>query len=200
MDQPSNPNPPDAVPMASLSPAMMAQPKKSRVWLWLLIGGGGLVTLLVLCAGGFTYFLMSGHAKIEPVVDAFQAKVDAGDFSGAYQSIGPEWKAINTEKVFTGFESSVHDKMGKLLNKSMTSFNIQDGSNSGTATIAYNCTYEKGPAAVTYTLSKSTGVWLIVGHNVDSPAITQLVTCSKCAAVAKEWTDYCGQCGAKMNR
>lgn len=200
MDEHSNTPPPPAAPLAYAPPVMMAKPKKSRWWLWLLIGGGGVVGLVILCAGGFAWFLMSGKAKIEPVVDAFQAKIDAGDFQGAYQSIGPEWKAINTEEVFTSFESAVHRQLGKLLSKSMTSINIQDTTVQGTATMAYNCSYEKGQAVVTYTLTKSTGAWLVVGHRVECPAMIQMMTCPKCGTVSENWVDFCGKCGAKLDR
>ncbi len=178
----------------------MAPPRKSRLWLWLLLAGGGFFFLILVCAGGFGWLLIKGHAEIEPIAEAFQAKVDAADYSGAYQSIGPEWKAVDSEEKFTSFESSVRKQLGVMLSKSTASFNVQDGVGQGSATITYNANYEKGPASVTYTLSKRGGAWLVIGHNVDSPLLTQLVTCPKCGHVANVWSDFCGECGAKMDR
>lgn len=198
MDEQSKPTPPPAVPMAQV-PMTAAAPKKSRWWLWLLLGGGGVVGLVILCAGGFAWFLMSGKAKIEPVVDAFQAKVDAGNYKTAYQSVGPEWKSIDTQAGFTNLEKVIRDHLGNLQSKSMTGININDGTNGGIATISYSASYQKGPADVTYTLSNSTGSWLVIGHNVNSPVLTKLMTCPKCGAVSNTWSEFCSKCGAKMN-
>lgn len=199
MQNDSPPAPPMA-PTATHAPVGASATKSSSGLRWLLIGGAGLFALVVLCAGGFVWFYMSSQTEVEQVVNSFQAQLDAEDYAAAYRTIGPELKAMSSKADFTDIESTILKQLGKLQSKTLQSFNVQESTTGGSATIVYHCTYKKGQGQVKYTLSKSTGLWRVIGHHVESSALLKILTCPSCGKVMNDFPQFCSGCGAKLNR
>lgn len=198
MDDPSQSReskPLSAIPIEYAAPVHVPA-KKSRPRLWLTLIFGGVVVAAV---GGWFVFAIAGRlSQIESAVDAFQGKIDAADFGGAYRLADPSLRATTGETSFTEHESAVHQLLGELKEKSMGTVSFHEGSGTTDAWVTYGAWFEKGAAEVTYSLSKSTGRWRVTGKTVSSPAVTALLTCSKCGTVSAVYADRCGKCGANM--
>jgi ssDNA-binding Zn-finger/Zn-ribbon topoisomerase 1 len=164
----------------------------------LVLGCGLLVVLVALCGGGFALFMAQGKAKIDPVAEAFVQKLNAKDYSGAYASIGPEWKKIQEPAKFEEFLTLIHDVMGSCQSKSVTSMNFKSLGSGSTAQVVYSAKFTNGSGTIRASFTNSSGPWKVVGWRVESPLFKQALTCPKCNQTSKNLAKFCPSCGAPL--
>lgn len=193
--------------MSEIPSPMMAQPlaygtslppKKSRWKIWLGLGIGGLLLVIAVCAGGFSWLILGGKAEVEPAVEAFLTQVESEDYTGAYNSLGPEWKTKDTQVSFEHLEKVIRLTMGSMQSKTFEGFHIDWKNGKSVAEITYNAIFTKGGGELALTLMKSTGTWKVVGHRVNSPLFVKTLTCPHCKTVQDGMGEYCSKCGKKM--
>jgi hypothetical protein len=188
-----NPPPAELVDYGNAAP-----PKKPRWKLWLGLGLGGAVLLVGVCGGGFAWFIMRGKAEVEPVAEAYLAKIESQDYSGAYDSIGPEWKGMQSLEQFTRFQTLFRKHLGPLQSKSIDDFNIKRETGTSVAVMGYSAKFQNAGGTITLTLTNSTGAWKVAGHRVDSPLFAKLLTCPNCKSVNQSLGEFCSSCGKPM--
>lgn len=195
MSEPPIANPP---PAELVEYGIAPPPRKSRWKLWLVLGIGAAVLGVAICAGGFSWLILGGKAEVEPAVEAFLAKIGAEDYAGAYDSIGPEWKNLQTLEQFTKMHQIFRKHLGPLQSKTFADFNIKRDSGASVAVIGYRANFKNAAGAITVTLTNSTGDWKVAGHRVDSPFFTKLLTCEHCKTVNESLGKFCSSCGKPL--
>jgi hypothetical protein len=189
---------PDPAPAQLVDYGQVAPPKKSRWKLWLGLGLGSVVLVALFCAGGIAWFVVGGKAEVEPVAEAFLAKIENQDYAGAYDSIGPEWKGIHDLEQFTKFQKLFRKHLGPLQSKSLDDFNIKNDSGTRIAVMGYAASFKNATGNITLTLTHSTGTWKVAGHRVDSPLFAKLLTCANCKNVNATLGEFCTFCGKPL--
>jgi hypothetical protein len=127
----------------------------------------------VLCTGSCVLLTKRvGDKELNPVAEAYFAKVDRGDYHGAYADFGPAMHASTSEANYVSFDEGIHGRLGKLLSKSAA--RTQTGYSTGGewANVDYNCRFARGTATVAFRFQKDVGKWQIAGLHYDSSQLT----------------------------
>jgi len=155
----------------------------------------GFVGILVLVA---VFIFMKGKRDLEPVVGAYLAAVDEGDYDAAWGLVGERWRAAQSREEFTAFEKSVRGALGAFKDRTMTGVHINSNSSGSTARVVYSGEFEKGAATVTFTMSKAGDRWLIDGVHYGSPLLASLAVCPKCGKRGPPGAKFCPGCGTGL--
>lgn len=174
------------------------QAKTTSALRWILGGCAGLVVLGVLCAGGFGVLMMQGQAEVKPVADLFVGRLVAEDYEGAYESIGPEWKAVQSKEQFEDTMVAIHGVMGPLQNRNQQGLRVNSHTGTSTAVVTYAGTFEKGPGTIKASFSDKSGTWRVIGWRVESPLFAAALTCPSCKQKAASLSRFCPSCAAPM--
>jgi hypothetical protein len=146
-------------------------PKSSNTVLWVILGvGGGILLLVVLVCGGIMYVGYSGFQKVKAVVEDVQAAQGSAEafltflqgenVDKAYDVTGSGFKARQTKAQFERFVSdhpglSPHDK------RSSNSFQMNTNNGVTNYTARFSLTGPNGNMTCTLILVVENGQWVV---------------------------------------
>jgi hypothetical protein len=159
---------------APYEPPHADAPRSSHLLRNASVGCGGLFLAAVLCIGSCALLTKRiGDKELNPVAEAYFAKVDRGDYHGAYVDFGPAMHASTSEASYVSFDEGIHGRLGKILSKSAARTQTGYGTQGEWADVDYNCRFERGSAAIHFKFQKSGDRWQIAGVHYDSPQLTE---------------------------
>jgi hypothetical protein len=118
----------------------------------------------------FKHEMNAGERDFGPPCEHYFAKVQAGDYHGAYAGFSRVLRDRVSEDDFTVLDRGVHQRLGTLQSKTMNG--VQAGANTRDGAwgrISYKAVFEKGPATVRFDLVKEGSEWKIAAVYHDSP-------------------------------
>ena len=130
------------------------QPKKSKLWLWLLLGLGAFVLLI----GGCVAVLFNAVKGPIDKSNEFLALVDEGDYQGAF--------ALTDPSCVTGGPETIQSFFGgvDITDYSLTSTSVENNTGSASGTITYNGSDTR---TIEFSLTNTDG-WRICGFEVGN--------------------------------
>lgn len=175
---------------------------RSIIALVVLLGGGLLVSVVVLCAGSLYFAFQAMDSSITPTIDELFVAIDSDKFVETYDThTTPEFQQVASREQYAQIGQTIKTRLGKLKSKSMSRFNVQQRNATQTADVAYSGTFEKGTGTITAKLRKVGDQWQLVAFHVNSPEFTKDMATAKCphcgqphAADAK----FCPKCGKPL--
>jgi len=180
--------------------------QKSKLVLWIGLGFGSLVLLLLAACGGFLFMglrVASGDGEVARKVDELFREFAAGNFDKTYQSFtSPELRRVTSEAEFSKLGRLIQNRLGALRSKQVTSINIKQVNTIRMINVKYKAFFERGSGTVQVVFVKSLGDWQLNRLYVDSPEFTKdfsTVACPECAALHAEDATFCPKCGKKLN-
>lgn len=142
-------------------PPAYAQPqKKSRKWLWVLLG---IPLLALLGIGGCTAVLFRAVSGPIDATNAFVAELDEGDFDGAYQSLCQATRnAVPAEQWTAEIEAGLS---GDITDYRFTEASVSSVNGSSTAVVSGSIEIGGLSRNVTYSLVEEGSEWRVCQAN-----------------------------------
>lgn len=175
-----------------------AQPRSSRWLLWTGLGCGGSLLAMLLFCGGCGLWVWRGKSDVEPSAAEFLGGVDRANDFEVYESLGQEWRAIQTEEAFSEFVSRVRELLGPLKSKTFRGIYRGTGTQGQIARVTYLATYAKGAVHVEVSLKETAGGWKVIGCHWNTPLLQAALKCPHCSAVNRSLGLFCASCGKPM--
>jgi len=166
----------------------------------------GCVCFLVLLVGSVGLMLYSGFQKSNAVasarIDALFDAIEQGNFAETYQSFAsPELRASTTRQQQQATGDAISEQLGRLVSKSMTSFNIRQHNTESSMEVEYDAVFEKGAGKISAKLQQEAGTWRFVSFRVTSPLLTMAPQAARCPACGSEHAkiaNFCPSCGVEL--
>ena len=104
-------------------------------------------------------------------IDAFHADANAGKFDDIYYASGEEMQRSADVKDFEDFMGAVRRKLGKSGKTKQQGWQVNTTNGLTLTALNMETTYEKGRAVETFTFKSSPKGPILVGYNIQSPAL-----------------------------
>jgi hypothetical protein len=146
-------------------------PKSSNTVLWVILGvGGGVLLLVVLVCGGIIFLGYSSVKKVQGVVEDMQAaqvaavlfvdRLGTGEVDAAYDSASAGFKSRQTKDQFEKFVSS-HRGFADHNSRTPNNFNLGTGKGGQQYTTQFSLTGPNGNLTCTLILVVENGTWVV---------------------------------------
>lgn len=110
-------------------------------------------------------------AASEKAVDAFHDDANAGKFDDIYFASGEEMQRSADVAEFEEFLGAVQRKLGKAGNTTQRGWQVNIVNGQTLTVLNMETIYEKGRAVETFTFKSSPNGPVLVGYNIQSPAL-----------------------------
>ena len=149
-----------------------SEEKPRRTWL-VIVGTVAAVLCLMLgtCAVLVARAVSVQGMDLTPLVDGHLTKIAAGDYHGAYADCGNGFQSATKEADYERFEGGVHDRLGKIVSKTVKTAQSGTGTGGSWAHTIYDCQFEKSPGTIDFKFHTGNGVWKIVGIHYNAPVL-----------------------------
>lgn len=141
--------------------------KKDGALKWVLFGGCGCITLVIIAVVGFFgiiyYFLNNYQKDFDPYFDKYAELILNNDIDGSYELCSDEFKKATNRKEYENFVNTYRDAL-TAKNRRLVSFRKENNM----LALQYNVTTSKGNVyVVSYQLINENGKWYIYGIRVN---------------------------------
>jgi len=146
------------------------QPKKKNKFLVGCLGCLGVLVIFAIIMGIIGFFVVNkGNKEFDPIVDSYINNVQAQQYSQAYNTLGDDWKAVQTEADYANFESTVQCALGTFVSKTMGNVEIsKEAGYFDMATVEYYMQFSNYDADVIYIFYKYDDGWKLVSVEYNS--------------------------------
>ena len=145
--------------------------------IWILWGCGGLAVLLLLLMGSCFLVVKAGMSagdrEFRPAVESYFAKVQVGDYRGAYREFGTEMHQVVKEEDYVAQEPGFQERLGNLKTKTVQFFGTGVDTKGRWGRIVYACEFEHAKGTLTISLRKAGDSWKIAAIRYNSPVFPE---------------------------
>lgn len=153
---------------------------KRKPWgKWIAWGCGGALGFLVLMAVSCVFMVKGamkvGESNFGPACSAYLAKIEAKDFSGAYQLIGPDGKESLTEEKHNAVLGGITDQLGPVISKEVQFVSTGVDQKGTWGRMVYKAQFQNGPGTIRLELRKYSNDYKVIGIFYDSPVLAEFL-------------------------
>lgn len=138
-----------------------------RLWPWVLAAGAALA-IGVAVAISFMILFARGNNEFTPRIEEILQLAENQDYSRAYDSVGEQWRAADTEEEFRDFFIVVDESLGELESLRVSGVRVQKQLGApDRASAVFSGTFQKETTTLQATFGKYPDGWKVEGIHFD---------------------------------
>jgi len=191
-------------PYQSAGEFYVPPPRRRRIWPLALGGCAVIAVLLLVACGGFLYLgyrQVSGDGDVSVEVDQLFAEIAQGRSAAYYRNhTSAEMRKAMSEGAFVDLCDMIHDRLGKLQSKTVSSFRMHSENLATIVEAIYAGKFDRGDATIQTRWKQQDGRWLLEGLFIQSPLFQDGAReiCPNCGEPYETGSKFCPHCGKKL--
>jgi hypothetical protein len=144
------------------------------------VAGAGV--LLLGCCGGLVFLgFRSANISAAPHVEQLLAAMEQDDFAETYEELTTrQFRTSTTKQQYADLGKAIATRLGRLQDKTLKQFNMQQQNARSTMSVTYDATFERGTGTIVAQLEFEGGKWRFTSFRVNSPVFEQDLATETC--------------------
>ena len=165
----------------------------------------GVFALLItasLCSGCGLGNATAAPTEVSQAIDSLLQNAAQGTWSATYETMtAPGFREKVSKEEYEKIGRLIHDRLGKLVSKSSTSFLIRNVNGVVTVQATYDAQFDLGKGTLRTTVLKTADGWRFLGFWIVSPELMETpgVPCAECGNPRPKDAAFCPACGKKVD-